>query len=503
MNERLARSVFWVVWTRGGIQVISLTSTLFVARLLHPADYGLMALATVWTSIVALLAELGLGAAIIQFRDLDDRDLNACFWLTLSVALLGYGALFLAAPAIAAWFESEPLALVLRVIGLSLPLTAARVVPDGLLRKRLELDRLSWAEIVSVVATIPVVLGLALRGAGVWALVAADCVMPLVQGVMCFWFVHWRPGLRVAGRNLRAVLRFSLTALGGRVCWGLYTQADRLVLGKLTSEAVLGIYSMAKLIATMPAERLAVVINGFVGPAMAQKQDSLPALRDAFRRAVRLTSCTSWPLSIGLMLTAHDAVRLVLTDKWLPAVPTLQVLCLYAVFICIATLFPAVLMARYRADILFFYTLSQLLLMPLAFALGAWWLDGFGVALAWVTAYPLALEWIASRTLREIAWAWRSFLVELWPAAAATTMMAAVVLGAQALMGWLGIEHLGGRLVVAIALGGLAYVSGILVFGGAVIAEILEIVSWLVPGWLVRGRPAASDPSPSDTGADR
>jgi O-antigen/teichoic acid export membrane protein len=498
MKERLARSVFWVVWSRAAIHAVSLASTLLVARLLQPADYGLMALASVWIGIVALLAELGLGAAIIQFRDLDDRDLNACFWLILGLALLGYVALFVSAPTLAAWFNSERLAVVLRVVGLSLPLAAARVVPDALLRKRLELDRLSWAELVSASATIPVVLFLAFRGAGVWALVVAHLVMQLVQLVMCFWLVRWRPGLRVVGQRLGPIVRFSLATLGSRACWSLYTQADRLVLGKLAGESVLGIYSMAKQLATMPAERLSVIANQLAGPTMAEMQDNIPAIRAAFRRVLRLIICFSWPLSIGLMLTARDAIRLVLTDKWLPAVPALQVLCFYTVFLCIGTLFPAVLSARYRADVVFRYTLSQLLIMPVAFAVGAWWLEGLGVAIAWATVYPLTLVWIASRTLREIGWTWRPFLAELWPPAAGTLVMVIVVLGAHALMGRIGIVHPGERLLVSITTGGLGYLSAMYLVGGATIfREILEVVSWLIPNTAARNRLDAPEVTPS------
>ena len=194
MKDRVARSLFWVVWSRGVVQVASLLSALLVARLLNPADYGLMALAGVWTCAMALIGELGLGAAIVQFRYLEDRELNACFWLVVAMAGFGYLVLYASAPAIAAWFDSPMLSDVLRVAGVSLPLVALRTVPDSLLRKRLELDRVSQAEMASMLAAIPVVLGMAWAGAGVWALVAGTLVMPLVQDVVSFWFVRWRPG---------------------------------------------------------------------------------------------------------------------------------------------------------------------------------------------------------------------------------------------------------------------------------------------------------------------
>src|SRR5262245_55393892 len=148
VKDRIAKSVFWLTWSRITLQVVSLLATVFVARLLHPADYGLMALAGILTGVVALLSELGLSAAVVQFRDLDERQLNSCFWITLSVAIVGYAGIYVAAPFIATWFDAPLLTNVLRVASLSLVLLALRVVPDGLLRRQLELDKVSRAEVM-------------------------------------------------------------------------------------------------------------------------------------------------------------------------------------------------------------------------------------------------------------------------------------------------------------------------------------------------------------------
>src|SRR4030095_9070836 len=171
-----------MTWSRVALQGISFVSTIVVARLLSPSDYGLMALAGIWIGVIVLLAELGLGAAIVQFRDLDDRELNTCFWLTMSLAALGYGVLYLAAPLIAEWFGTPRLLTVLRVVGLGLPLVAFRVVPDALLRQRIQLDRVSRAEVAAGLLTIPVVVGMAWAGAGVWALVAGGVGTTLARG---------------------------------------------------------------------------------------------------------------------------------------------------------------------------------------------------------------------------------------------------------------------------------------------------------------------------------
>src|SRR5262245_38371298 len=104
LKARLARAIFWIVWSRGFVQVLNFGGTLAIARILHPADYGLIAIAGIFTATTGMLVEVGLGGAIIQFRNLDDRDLNTCFWINMTLASAGYTALFLSSSIIADWF---------------------------------------------------------------------------------------------------------------------------------------------------------------------------------------------------------------------------------------------------------------------------------------------------------------------------------------------------------------------------------------------------------------
>jgi O-antigen/teichoic acid export membrane protein len=143
LKARVARSIFWLAWSRGVIQLLSFATTVLVARILVPADYGVMALASVFVGTATMLADMGLGTAIVQFRDLGRRELNTCFWITVMLATIAYAVLSLGAPMIAGWFAVPRLAEVLPVLALALPLSACSAVSDSLLRKRLALDRVS------------------------------------------------------------------------------------------------------------------------------------------------------------------------------------------------------------------------------------------------------------------------------------------------------------------------------------------------------------------------
>jgi teichuronic acid exporter len=486
MHARLARSVFWIIWSKGAGQIVSFLTVLLVARLLSPGDYGLMALAGIWTGAVTLISEMGLGAAIIQFRDVDDAELNACFWLTMASATAGYVVLYGAAPAIAAWFSSPRLADVLRVIGLTLPLLAARVIPDSLLRKRLAFDRLSQADIAAVALNIPVVLGLALAGAGVWALVAGALTMTLVQGVWVFWFARWRPGFRIGGARLPALLRYSIATLGSRLSWAAYQQADAFVLGRVSGDVAVGYYSMARDLAALPVSKVSVVVNQLAAPVMAELQERVPELRRSFLRAIRLVIALSLPLCVGVMLVGGDGVRVVLTDKWAEAIAPLQILAAYSILSSIAVLCVPALMARYRTGFVLRYTTAQLLIMPVAFWVGATSAGPLGVALAWATVYPIGFVWLLRATLRELQIGWRAFLVELRPAACSTSVMVLAVVLGRVVGDRLMDDQLPVRLGVMVAAGALAYGATFWWLAGPVRGEILQVAGWMVRGG--RGR---------------
>lgn len=197
IKDRIANSVFWLVWSRGAVQLLSFGTTVFVARLLQPADYGLAALATVWLTVLLLICDAGLGSAVIQFKNISAGELNFCFYLTSGIALLSYAALYVAAPLIADWFTSPLLEPVLIVAGLALPIAAISIVPDSLLRKQLEFDKVSKADIGAALAVIPIVFVAAATDFGVWALVAGSVVRPLIRSLIIYGYVTWRPSFAI------------------------------------------------------------------------------------------------------------------------------------------------------------------------------------------------------------------------------------------------------------------------------------------------------------------
>jgi O-antigen/teichoic acid export membrane protein len=284
--------MFWIAWSRGALQLLIFATTLLVARILVPADYGVVALATNFTGHAGMLADMGLGSAIIQFRDLDRRELDTCFWITMVIAIVCCAALSLGAPVIADWFAVPRLANVLPVMSLVLPIMACRMVSDSLLRKRLAFDRLAQAELIGTVVTLPVTLGCALGGLGVWTLVIGYLVAPALRSAATFAFAPWFPSFRIGGERIREIVHFSLATLSIKFMWSLRESANSLVLGKVTGQAtIVGLYTMADDLAHLPGSKITPVINMLSSPVMAELQTNIDAMRALSHRRLPRRRC--------------------------------------------------------------------------------------------------------------------------------------------------------------------------------------------------------------------
>jgi O-antigen/teichoic acid export membrane protein len=481
LRGRVARSVFWVTWSRGALQLVNFATTLLVARILVPADYGLMALAGFWTGMAGLLADMGLGSAIIQFRNLNKQEIDTCFWMTMTLALLCCAALSLGAPGIARWFAAPRLAEVLPALSLVLPLAACRVISDSMLRQRLALDRVSQAEVISTVVTLPVTLGCALAGFGVWALVAGALVNPAVRSIATLAFAPWRPGLRIGGARVKEVIHFSLATLGIKMMWALRESANTLVIGKVTGRMdIVGLYSMAEEIALLPCTKITTVVNMLSTPVMAELQADVGAMRAAFYRAMRLTAAIALPASAGIALVSDEMVAVLLGPKWVPAVPIVRLLCVYAGLRGIDVLLPPVLFARRREKFLVWYCFALLILAPTAGTIGALWNGAQGTVMLATPVYCAVMVVMAREALAEMKSSVAELCLALWPIVAATALMTVAVLLLRQLASDALPNLASLRLVFLSTSGAIVYGAALFAIGSPVTAEGIEVLAWMI-----------------------
>jgi len=480
MRQLVARSLFWLVWTRAGINVVSVLNTVILARLLLPREFGLAGLATIWTELISALAEFGLGAAIIQFRDIDPEDLNTSFWLTMLLGAAGYAGLFFASPALEAWFAAPGLSPVLRVASLSLLLICARVVPDGLLRRDIKLDKVAKAQMLGSILGALVGVATALAGGGVWALVYATLATALVTTYASYVFCHWWPGWRLGTRQFGAIVSFSLAALGTKLIFVLRSRVDEFVVGKVLGQAPLGFYLMARNLALMPVDRLGGIIGQLATSVMASLQTERGHQADILLQSIRLVAAISFPICIGMLLEAQDLVLVMLGPHWVSMVPVFQILCVFATYRSIDVLLPPLLSSHRRQWFLFGYSFANIMVLAPFLWLGARFAGTVGVASVYVLVYPFFVVWLVRETLRTARVKWRDLLRQLAAPTAACLLMIGAVLLIHLGLDRVGVAAALPRLLVSALIGAGVYACTILCSGSPVVAELKVVLGWVL-----------------------
>ena len=371
-------------------QLVSWSVTIVVMRILSPADYGLLAMATVLVNFLGMMAQFGVGAAAIQASDMDDAKLRQIFGLVIVINAGLFLLLFLAAPLIAWFFDEQRLVAIVRALGVQFILMMFTVIPSAQLSRQLKFKGQSLVDLSGVIVSSLTALVCALSGLGVWALVWASLFMQAwrVVGyslISPFW---QRPDFRLHGT--RQFLWFGGNLTVSRILWFFYSQADIIIAGKLLGKDLLGVYSVSLQLASLPVTRLSSIINQVAFPAFARIQHERDRFASNFLLAIRILSFTAFPVLWGMSSIAPEIVALLLGEKWREAVLPLQLLPLMMPLNMLAMFMNTAAQGIGRADIALKQVLLASAVMPIAFLIGVQW-GVLGLSLAWIVALPAVL----------------------------------------------------------------------------------------------------------------
>jgi teichuronic acid exporter len=474
LEQQAIAGVKWGAAARLSTQIASWAVTLVVMRLLVPADYGLMALCAVVLSTVSGLAELGLGASVIQTRTLTDRDLRRVAGALWLLNLACAAAVFLTAPLVATVLAQPRLEPVLEVSTLQLLLGAAAALPEALAYRTMRFRWLAAADIAAGLATSGTTLALALGGFGVWSLVIGNLGGAAVRTTMLVarsTFI--RPTLELSG--IGGLLRFGGAWSGARFAWQMTYQVDVLIAARFLTQEAIGVYSVALQLANLPLQKAMSIVNSVALPAISRLQDDLPRMRRRLLDAIRMLSFGAIPALWGISAVGPELVEVALGGEWEEVVFPLQAIALIAPLRMLATLLATALSAVGRADLELVNTLVSLVVSIVAFALGVLWgLQGLTVAYVIAVAVSFALNF--PRTARVVQLSARDIV-----GATRSTFLAGalMLLGVAAARAWLPIPSSSVRLIALIGVGGVAYTATLFLLDRAIWRQMLTVVAAL------------------------
>ena len=351
LKNRVFSGFLWRFAERCGAQLVSFVVSIVLARILAPEDYGSVALITVFTNILAVFIDCGLGTALIQKKNADDTDFSTVFYTNIAFCCTLYLLLFLCAPLIAGFYDDSSLTPLVRVSGITLLISGVKSIQNAYVSKNMLFKRFFFSTLIGTVGAAFIGIGMALLGFGVWALVAQGLFNNTVDTLVLWVTVKWRPKKLFSLKRLKGLFSYGWKLLVSSLLDVLYNNVRSLIIGKMYTSADLAYYNKGKSWPNLFIENINSSIDSVLLPTMSKAQDSREEVKNMTRRSIKTSVYFMAPLMMGLCFLAEPIISLILTDKWLPCVPFMQIFCITYLFYPIHTANLNAIKALGRSDI--------------------------------------------------------------------------------------------------------------------------------------------------------
>lgn len=354
-DKELSKKVFsgmkWKAIERFFLQFINAVTPMILARLLMPEDFGTIAILTVFISIAQTLVNNGLGNSIVQKKDSDDLDCSTVFYTQFAIAIICYVVLFISAPFIAKLYKNPELSLMLRIMSLSIVISAIGAIQITVMKKNMQFQKSFVINIFATIAYGVVGIGLAYAGFGPWSLVWATLANGIALPLGALFMVRWHPKLQFSFERLKSLFSYSWKLTVGWIIGTLHHDFYVLVVGKRFSATTLGYYNRAGNFPQIISRTVTEVVDGVMFPAMSQIQEDREKLRSITKTLLSMNAYILFPIFLGLSAVAKNVVTIILTEKWLPSVPMMQIICVTYALTSINTSNMQVFNSMGRSDI--------------------------------------------------------------------------------------------------------------------------------------------------------
>lgn len=352
LKSSVITSLIWKFLERIGTQGVQFVVAIVLARLLAPADFGLIALVTVFIAIANVFVQSGLNTALIQKKNADNLDFSTVFYASLAIAALLYGVLFVCAPLIADFYNGQTkLIPVVRVLGLMLLLGAVSSVQEAYVARNMMFKKLFYRSVGAIIPSGIFGVMLAYMGFGIWALVGQQLMNSSLMCIIMLFTVKWRPQFIFSFARFKGLFSFGWKLLCSALLDTVYRNIRDLVIGKLFTPADLGFYNRGDQFPKIIIGNINASIQSVLLPSLSTVQDDRPRLKSLARRSIKTSAFLILPMMAGLAAVAKPLTLVLLGEKWLPAVPFIQICCFSYAFWPIHTTNLSAINAVGRSDV--------------------------------------------------------------------------------------------------------------------------------------------------------
>ena len=421
--QRKTRSAFaWNLFDRVGTQLIAVVVGVVMARMLGAAEYGLTGALAIFVALSSALTDSGFSYALVRKQQVSEADYNTVFYYNLFIALLLYAAGYFLAPSIAGFFKEPLLVPVARVLFIVFIFNALCIIQNAKLVKEIDFRKVALINVLSIAVSGIVALVMAFSGYGVWSLVAQTVVQSFVKMVLQWIWGGWRPSWTFSKHSFREMFAFGSNLMIANVLNVLFSNIYSAIIGRLYSNRDLGYYTQAGKWSEIGIGTLYGVIQNSTFTIFSSIQHDKERLLRSYRKTMQLTAFVTFPVLLGLMLTARPFILILLGEKWEHSIPMFSLLLLAGIFTVLTTINGNYIRIEGNSRLVLRLEIFKMLLFTVVLAL-TWRLSLvqllWGMVITRVVVYVVSIVCIGNR----VGYPWYRQLLDIMPSCATALLM--------------------------------------------------------------------------------
>lgn len=328
-SKKIVSGMVWRFGEKITAQLVSFVVSIVLARILMPDDYGIVAIVNVFIAIAEVFVTSGLGTSLIQKKDADNEDFSTVFWCNIALSILLYFIVYFTSPIIADFYNMPLLTLVLRAFSLRLPISAVNSIQNAYVSRRMDFKKFFFATLIGTIISGIVGITMAYMGFGVWALVAQYLTNSTIDTIVLFIIIKWRPHFYFNFERAKPLVSYGWKILATDLIGTIFNQLNSFIIGKKYSSADLAYYTQGKKIPDLINNNISGTLSAVLFPAMSLtgSKEEIIQIR---RKSLKMMEYVLFPLMFGMIAVADKMIIVLLTQKWLFAVPYVRITCLAA-----------------------------------------------------------------------------------------------------------------------------------------------------------------------------
>lgn len=351
LKKQALSGVFWSSLQTFGTQGIAFLVSIILARLLLPSEFGLIAMLSIFIGLGTALISGGLTQSLIRTENLDEEDFSTVFFFNLLGSVFIYAIVFLIAPFIAAFYDQELLTLIIRVYSITFIINAFSAIQITRLNKILDFKTQMKVSIPSLLVGSAVGIVMALKGFGVWSLVWSAIVQAIASTLQLWFWAKWKPIWVFSIPKFKLHFNYGVKLMFSNILDIIFTNAYTIIIGKFFAPAQVGFYNRAETLKMYPISTISSVVTKVTFSLFSTIQNDDVRLKMVYKKIMQMVLFITTPTLIFMGILAEPLFRLLFTEKWLPAVPYFQILCLNGILYPIHSYNLQILMVKGRSDL--------------------------------------------------------------------------------------------------------------------------------------------------------